>query len=168
MTESRRQRQGAYMRRPAHARPNGQRGARAHRLLSLLALALSLLMAGCGEDPLASMTAKKLQVVGAVYQDYAAAKGSAPANESELKTHLDRQPAFVWQAYGVDSANQAGLLVSDRDKQSFAIHYGAPAAAKGGRAGVLACEREGKSGKRLAVFADLTLGFLKDDESVEP
>jgi hypothetical protein len=117
---------------------------------------------GCEESSEVSSTAgQRLQALSTVYLDYAVAKGTGPANLKQLEAHLQNAPPFDLSAKGL--ANDGGnLFISSRDNEPFLISYGMGLEFKDD-ARVIACERIGKDGKRLAAFANGKIDLVDED-----
>jgi hypothetical protein len=129
-------------------------GLRAVPWLSVLAL---IAVPGCGADELNSPTAAKLRGISTYYLDLAFARsGKGPANEKEFKKHLRGQPGFALEMNGVDPKSiDAELFVSERDQEPFVVLYGLTITRIAADAAPLvAHEKTGKNGKRLAVLAN--------------
>jgi hypothetical protein len=131
----------------------GFRGAIGLFLFALLAVA------GCGSDEeLNSPTAKRLKGIATYYLDLAFARsGKGPANEQELKKHLRRQERSDLLSHGVDpQIIDSTLFVSERDQEPFVVRYGLSITEIGGgdKAPLVAHEKTGKDGKRLAALAN--------------
>jgi hypothetical protein len=111
-------------------------------------------VAGCGESSeLSSPAARRLHILATVYLDYAAAKGAGPANREQLQTHFQNAPPFVLSAEGISAKNCDIVFTSPRDGEPFLISYGVGFAISDD-APIIACERTGKDGKRLAAYAN--------------
>jgi hypothetical protein len=124
----------------------------------VLGLVLAVLLAapGCGSDGLDSPTAARLKGLANFYLDCAAAQnGRGPANEQALKKHLRIQPDFVLTANGINPSAIDSLFVSERDGEPFVVVYGVQISRiSGTSAPLVAHEKTGKNGKRLAVCAN--------------
>jgi hypothetical protein len=112
---------------------------------------LALCAAGCGKSSeLTGIAADRLRAVATVYLDFAAAKGTGPANERELLAHFRN---VLFAAPAVDAGAQ--VLQSDRDGESFVVRYGLPICVGRGKSSpMIARERAGRDGKVLAAFAN--------------
>jgi hypothetical protein len=116
---------------------------------------LVLPTAGCGESELSSPSANRLRALTAVYLDFAAAKGTGPTSEQQLRNHVENVPGFLLDAAGVASDVGRTGFVSERDGESFVIRYGIGVSqAPGNEAPVIAYEKTGKDGKRFVAFAN--------------
>jgi hypothetical protein len=111
---------------------------------------------GCGSDGLDSPTAARLKVLANFYLDCAVAQnGRGPANEQALKKHLRIQPDFVLKTNGVEPSAFDSLFSSERDGEPFVVLYGVQISRiSGTSAPLVAHEKTGKNGKRLAVCAN--------------
>jgi hypothetical protein len=99
-----------------------------------------------------------------VYLDFAAAKGSGPANRRQLEAHFQNAPPFILSAEGLTPTDCDIVFVSPRDGEPFCISYGARLTFNED-APVIACERLGKDGLRLAACANGKI-VLADETAV--
>ena len=118
--------------------------------------ALLAMVGGCNraDDTLTSATEGRLRAIARVYLDYVATKGASPASERELRGHFNNVPAFALASIGVAIDSQTPFE-SQRDGAPLEIHYGLPVSqlfAKG-EPPIVAVEKLGRDGKRLAVYA---------------
>jgi hypothetical protein len=120
------------------------------------ALVLLLAAPGCGSDGLDSPTAARLKALANFYLDYAVSQhGRGPADEQALKKHLRIQPDFLLKTNGIDPSAVDSLFSSERDGEPFVILYGVQISRiSGTSAPLVAHEKTGKNGKRLAVCAN--------------
>ena len=111
---------------------------------------------GCGSDEVNSPTAARLKGLATQYLDYAVAKnGKGPAREEDFKKHLRGQPGFVLEMNGLDPKAIDAAFVSERDGEPFVVLYGIMISQiSGTSAPLVAHEKTGKGGKRLAVLAN--------------
>jgi hypothetical protein len=133
--------------------------------LSLFAL---IAVSGCGSDEeLNSPTAKRLRGVASFYSSFAFSKGGkGPASEQEFKKYLRAQEPQALHLNDVDPKTiDTELFVSERDREPFVVLYGLSITEIGGgdKAPLVAHEKTGKNGKRLAVLANNTVKLV--DES---
>ncbi len=117
---------------------------------------LLLAAPGCRSDGLDSPTAVRLKALANFYLDYAVAQhGRGPADEQALKKHLRIQPDFLLKTNGIDPSAIDSLFSSERDGEPFVILYGVQISRiSGTSAPLVAHEKTGKNGKRLAVCAN--------------
>ena len=120
--------------------------------LGLVALAI----AGCGSNELESPTAVKMKALGGFYLEYAVGQnGKGPPNEAALKKHIRSIPATVLTVSGIQPSEIDGLFNSDRDGEPLVVLYGTGISQISGKsAPLVAHEKTGKNGKRLAAFAN--------------
>jgi hypothetical protein len=137
------------------------------RAVAWLFLSALMAAAGCGADTeLNSPTAKRLRGIANYYLDLAFARsGKGPANEQELKKHLRRQERSDLASNGIDPQSiDSTLFVSERDQEPFVILYGLTITrVSADSAPLVAHEKTGKNGKRLAALANGTVKLV--DES---
>jgi hypothetical protein len=111
---------------------------------------------GCGSDGLDSPTAVRLKALANFYLDCAVAQnGRGPANEQALRKHLRIQPDFILKTNGIEPSAIDSLFSSERDGEPFVVLYGVQISRiSGTSAPLIAHEKTGKNGKRLAVCAN--------------
>ena len=135
-------------------------------LLVLAPIALS----GCASsDELNSPTAARLHGIAAYYLDLAFARhGGGPANEQELKKHMRRQERSDLLSNGIDPQTiDSALFVSERDGEPFVVLYKLSITkVTADSAPLVAYEKTGKNGKRLAALAN-TKVVLVDEAGLE-
>jgi hypothetical protein len=123
----------------------------------LLVLAL-VALSGCGSsDELNSPTAARLRGISTYYLDLAFARnGPGPASEQELKKHMRRQERSDLLSNGIDpQLIDSTQFVSERDQEPFVVLYGLTIRkVTADSAPLVAHEKTGKDGKRLAVLAN--------------
>jgi hypothetical protein len=131
--------------------------------MSCLIAAMALL-AGCSvDDPLRSPTAARLKGLATMYLDYAVAKGTGPASEQVFKKHLQSVERMVLEMNGVDPKTVDDTFVSLRDHEPFVIIYGVGVGGmSGNKAPLVAYEKTGVGGKRLAAFANTKLELVDE------
>jgi hypothetical protein len=131
-----------------------------------LLIAILGVAAGCSESSeLSSPAARRLQVLATVYLDYAVAKGAGPANRQQLQAHFQNAPPFILSAEGVSAKNSHTVFTSLRDGEPFVISYGVGFAFRDD-VPIIACERVGKDGMRLAAYANGKIGLV-DQRAVQ-
>src|SRR5262249_4610772 len=110
---------------------------------------------GCGSDDLTSPTAAKLRGVANLYLDYVVTKnGKGPGSEQDFKKHLRNLHESVLKDNGVDPKSIDSPIISERDQEPIVILYGLTITKIGANSTqVIAHEKTGKRGKRLAVLA---------------
>jgi hypothetical protein len=129
-------------------------------------IALLAAAAGCNESAeLSSPAARRLHVLATVYLDYAAAKGTGPANQRQLEAHFQNAPPFLFSAEGLSAKHRDTIFTSPRDGKPFLITYGERFAFSDD-APIIACEQVGKDGLRLAAFANGKID-LADESAVQ-
>jgi hypothetical protein len=120
----------------------------------LLFVCAVLLLAGCS-DPGADTTAAKLQKIGNFYGPYCFANGMrGPTSEAQFRDYIRKCPPLQLQTLDVNPNDLDPLFKSDRDQQPFVLRFGLSLAGPGGKAAkdVVAYERAGRNGKRLALY----------------
>jgi hypothetical protein len=135
----------------------------------LFGLALLAPLGGCGPDERNSPTAARLRGIATYYLDLAFARnGKGPADEQELKKHLRRQERSDLASNGIDpQAIDSTLFVSERDGEQFVVVYQQTITrVTADSAPLIAYEKTGKGGKRLAVLANAKV-HLVDDAGLE-
>lgn len=134
-------------------------------LLPLLA-AGTLMLSGCsGSDELTTPTAARLRGIATYYLDLTFARnGKGPANEHELKRHLRKQERTDLISNGIDpQAIDSTLFVSERDQEPFVVLYGQSITRiSADSAPLVAYEKTGKDGKRIAVLANSKLRLVDE------
>jgi hypothetical protein len=116
---------------------------------------LAIVCCGCGVDELATPSAARLKGLATCYVDYAVAKGGVgPADEKTLKKHMRSMQGFQLEMSGLDPENIEAAFVSDRDQEPFVIFYGQTVSFGLPNPRLLAHEKTGKNGKRLAALVD--------------
>jgi hypothetical protein len=147
-----------------HTRPVGLRA-----VTWLFGLAL-LAALGCGaSDERNSPTAARLRGIATYYLDLTFARnGQGPADESELKKHMRRQERSDLVSNGIDpQAIDSTLFVSERDGEPFVVLYQQTITrVTADSAPLVAYEKTGKDGKRLAVLANNKV-HLVDEAGLE-
>jgi hypothetical protein len=132
--------------------------ARGHFIIAILAAAV-----GCNESAeLSSPAARRLHILATVYLDYAVAKGAGPANHEQLKAHFQNAPPFLLSAEGVSAKDCDSVFISSRDNEPFVITYGERFAVRDD-APIIACERVGKDGMRLAAYANGKIDWVDEN-----
>jgi hypothetical protein len=134
----------------------------------LFVLALCVLP-GCGSsDELNSPTAARLRGISTYYLDLAFARnGPGPGSEQELKKHMRRQERSDLISYGIDPQALDSTFVSGRDQEPFVVLYGQTIRkVTADEAPLVAHEKTGKDGKRLAVLANNKV-HLVDEAGLE-
>jgi hypothetical protein len=122
---------------------------------------------GCNESSeLSSPAARRLHVLATVYLDYAAAKGSGPANRQQLEAHFQNAPAFLLSGEDVAANDGNTAFTSPRDGEPFLISYGKQFAFRD-NAPIIACERTGKDGTRLAAYANGRIDLIDESAAQE-
>ena len=136
------------------------------RSIGLVALAL---LAGCGPDPLASTTAKRLRGIAEIYLSYAAAKsGGGPASEEVFKKYMKSVDTIQLQMANIDPKAIDDVFVSERDKQPFVIVYGMSITRiSGDSKEVLAYEKTGQNGKHLLSYINGKVDHVSADQLQE-
>jgi hypothetical protein len=123
-----------------------------------------LFIAGCGEDPLKSVAARRLKGLATMYLDYAAAKGGGPPNEEAFKKHLNTVEKFVLSGNGMDPSAINEAFISPRDNQPWVILYGVGIGRiSGDSAPLVAYEKTGVKGKHLVAFANTKLDHVDEN-----
>jgi hypothetical protein len=120
----------------------------------LLFAPVLLVLAGC-TDQGAETTTAKLQKIGNFYGPYCMAHAlRGPASETEFRDYIKKCPSLQLQTLEVNPDDLDPLFKSDRDQQPFVMRFGLSLAGAGGKASkdVFAYEREGRGGKRLALY----------------
>ena len=106
---------------------------------------------GCtGAPDVASPAVEKLRSISVAYLNFAAARGTGPENERQLRAYLARLPSFVNRC---NAATDGDPLVSNRDGQPFVIVYG-QRLSTASTAPAIAYEQHGKDGRRWVAFAN--------------
>ena len=136
------------------------------RPASLLLVLGMLAASGCSAaDELNTPTAARLRGIATYYLDLTFARnGKGPANEQELKRHLRKQERTDLISNGIDpQAIDSTLFVSDRDQEPFVVLYGQSITRiSADSAPLVAFEKTGKDGKRIAVLANSKLRLVDD------
>ena len=135
----------------------------------LFLLALVALPGCSSSDELNSPTAARLRVISTYYLDLAFARnGPGPASEQELKKHMRRQERSDLLSYGIDPKSiDTTAFVSERDQEPFVVLYGLTSRkVTAAEAPLVAHEKTGKYGKRLAVLA-FNKVYLVDEAGLE-
>jgi hypothetical protein len=140
------------------------------RAVAWLSLVALIAAAGCGsDDELKSPTAKRLRGIATYYLDLTFARnGAGPVSEQELKKHMRRQERSDLASNGIDPQSiDSTLFVSERDGEPFVVLYGQSIRqVTATTAPLVAHEKTGKDGKRLAVLANNKV-FLVDAAGLE-
>lgn len=122
---------------------------------------------GCNESPeLTSPAARRLQALSTTYLDYAAARGAGPSSRQQLQAHFQNVPGHILSAAEVSPKEAGAVLISPRDGQPFIIRYGVGLSI-GTNVSMIACERSGRDGTRLAAYADGRIALVGDDAAKE-
>jgi len=136
------------------------------RLLMPLLAVGTLTLSGCsGSDELNTPTAARLRGIAPYYLDLTFARnGKGPANEHELKRHLRKQERTDLISNGIDPQTiDSTLFVSDRDQEPFVVLYGQSITRiTADSAPLVAYEKTGKDGKRIAVLANSKLRLVDE------
>ena len=129
-----------------------------------LALLLLSTVPGCGTNELESPTALRLKGLAALYLDYAVGKnGKGPADEQVFQKHLRSLPGFVLEMNKLDPNALDKSFMSARDDSAFVVQYGVTITQiSGTSAPLIAHEKTGKNGKRLAVFANAKVELVNE------
>jgi hypothetical protein len=138
----------------------------AARPVTMLFILGVVALSGCAApDELNTPTAARLRGIATYYLDLTFARnGKGPANEQELKRHLRKQERSDLISNGVDpQAIDSTLFVSDRDQEPFVVLYGQSITRiTADAAPLVAHEKTGKDGKRIAVLANSKLRLVDD------
>ena len=139
------------------------------RLQALVVLFAVCALAGCGPDPLASVTAQRLKALSGMYLTYAVAKnGGGPASEDAMKKYLKNVEAIALQANGIDPKAIDSIFVSERDQQPFVVLYGKSIMQVSGESKeLLAYEKTGKSGKVLVAYTNTKVDHVSEAQLKE-
>jgi hypothetical protein len=131
----------------------------------LLLLGVFALFGCASSDELNTPTAARLRGIATYYLDLTFARnGKGPANEQELKRHLRKQERTDLISNGIDpQAIDSTLFVSERDQEPFVVLYGQSITRiSADAAPLVAHEKTGKDGKRIAVLANSKLRLVDD------
>jgi len=133
-------------------------------------LLLFVAASGCGgDDALESPTAARLKGLSTMYLDFVVAKGgTAPANEAELKKHMQTIDQIQLNMAGIERGKIDEAFVSLRDNEPFVVIYGVSAGTLGAKDGpVVAHEKTGVGGKRLVVNVSTHLQHVNESRLKE-
>jgi hypothetical protein len=114
--------------------------------------------AGCSRDEeIAERESSNLKPLAVYYGRFIGAhQGKSPANETELKEFIRKQPAEDLEAMGVRDVES--LFVSSRDKKPYRFNF-SPKETQPGQIVVFAWEQDGIEGKR---YVGGTLGQIEE------
>jgi hypothetical protein len=114
------------------------------------------LLAGCAPTvDLSTPTAQRLQSLAVIYLDYAGVTGNGPVDEQQLFRHIANIPSELLPVNELRADTASRYFVSERDEKPFVIRYGQSLLGQQDLALLpIAHERQGQSGKMLAVFAN--------------
>jgi hypothetical protein len=125
------------------------------RVAGLFSFALATAaIAGCGGQPATAPTEISLRKLASYYGMFMSShKGTAPANEAELRTFIKEKAA---------DADLDELFRSVRDRQPYIVIYFGPK--KVLPSSVIAYEKEGQAGKRFVAYSTTAVRELDDAE----
>jgi hypothetical protein len=126
-------------------------------------------LAGCGPDPLDSVTAQRLKALSGMYLTHAVAKnGGGPASEEAMKKYLKNVEAIALQNNGIDPKAIDSIFVSERDQQPFVVLYGKSIMQVSGESKEpLAYEKTGKNGKVLVAYTNTKVDHVSEAQLKE-
>jgi hypothetical protein len=118
--------------------------------MGLVAVALGLCPAGCGDntaEQVGAMNTSNIQRIGNIYAGFQNYKGNkGPKDEAEFKTFIKEYDPGKLKMMKIDPAKVDELFTSERDGKPFKVRYGVG----GGRGSSdpVVFEQEGKDGKK--------------------
>ena len=128
---------------------------RSRRVAGLISFVLAAMVtAGCGGQPATAPTEISLRKMASYYGMFMSShKGTAPANEGELRAFIKEKAA---------DADLDGLFRSVRDGQPYVVTYFG--AKKVSLSSVIAYEKEGQAGKRFVAYSTTVVRELDEAE----